>query len=201
MNRTIVSSIIGVALFATVSQAEQIEVYQIDPAHSAVQFKIRHFFAKVPGGFTDFDGKIILNRTDIAKSKVEATIKTASIDTANEKRDGHLRSADFFDAEKYPTITFKSTAWKEVGKNAYEVTGDFTMHGVTKPVTLAVKDLGSGAAMGGHRGGWEATTTIDRTVYGVAWNKAVEGGGMTLGNEVEITLNIEGVQEASVASQ
>jgi len=184
---------VGVAMLATVSFAE-VETYKIDPVHSSVGFRIRHFFSKVPGTFNDFEGKIAIDSANISKSIAEATIKTASIDTANEKRDEHLKGADFFDAEKHPTITFKSSAWKQVEKGAYDVTGDLTMHGVTKPVTLRVKALGSGPAMGGVRGGWEATTTLDRTAFGITYNSVVEGTSV-LGNEVEITLNIEGVKQ------
>ncbi|MSR65493.1 MAG: polyisoprenoid-binding protein [Verrucomicrobiae bacterium] len=173
----------------------EVQTFQIDPVHSTVQFKIRHFFSKVTGQFGNYEGTIVMDTADIAKSKVDATIKTGSIDTKSEKRDGHLKSPDFFDTEKFSTITFKSTAWKETAKDSYDVTGDLTMHGVTKPVTLHVKALGTGPAMGGVRGGWEATTTINRTDFGVSWNKAVEGGGTILGEEVEITLNVEGVLE------
>jgi polyisoprenoid-binding protein YceI len=188
-------SLVGVAVGATVSFAAA-ETHKIDASHSSVGFKIRHFFANVPGTFNDFEGAIIFDTEDPAKSKAEATIKTASIDTKNADRDKHLRSADFFDAEKHPAITFKSTAWKQLDKENHEVSGDLTIRGVTKPVTLKVKFLGAGPdAWGGHRSGWEAMTKIDRTAFGVSWNKAVEAGGMVLGNEVEITLNIEAIRQ------
>jgi polyisoprenoid-binding protein YceI len=181
---------------AWISAQADAQTYKIDPVHSSVSFKIRHFFSKVPGQFKEFEGTIAMDTSDLSKSKAEATIKTASIDTGNTKRDDHLRSADFFDAAKYPTITFKSTTWAQVEKDVYNVAGDLTIHGVTKPVTLKVKFLGAGPdAMGGVRGGWEATTTVDRTAFGVSWNKAVEGGGTILGNDVEITLNVEAVKQ------
>lgn len=193
MKRSIVF-LVGVALFATVSFAE-VETYKIDPVHSSVGFKIRHFFSKVPGTFNDFEGTIVINKADVSKSTAEATIKTASIDTKNEKRDKHLKSADFFDVEKYPTITFKSTAWKQIEKDTYNVTGDLTMHGTTKPVTLSVKSLGAGqGAQGKYLGGWEATTILDRTAFGITYNSVVEGTSV-LGNEVEISLNIEAIKQ------
>jgi polyisoprenoid-binding protein YceI len=192
MRKLFVAALVVTTVCTTASFAA-VETYKIDPVHSSVGFKIRHFFSKVPGQFTDFDGTITMDSSDISKSKAEATIKTASVNTKNDKRDGHLKSPDFFDAEKNPTITFKSTSWKEVEKNSYEVTGDLTIHGTTKPATLHVKFLGAGPAMGGVRGGWEATTTINRMDFGVSWNKAAEGGGTILGEEVEISLNVEGV--------
>ncbi len=184
----------GIALLASSSFAQ--ETYKIDPVHSSVNFKIRHFFSKVPGRFKDFQGTIRLDSKDTAKSSVEATIQTGGIDTGIEKRDADLRSDHFFDVAKYPTMTFKSTDWRLVERDTYAVTGDLTLHGVTKPVTLHVKFLGSGPdTWGGYRSGWEATTTLDRTLFGVSWNKAIEGGGTMLGNDVEITLNIEAVRQ------
>jgi len=192
MRKLFVPLFVGAVAWSSVAFAD-VQTFKIDPVHSTVQFKIRHFFSKVTGQFDQYEGSIAIDTKDVTKSTVEATIKTGSIDTKNEKRDGHLKSPECFDAEKNSTITFKSTAWKEAGKDSYDVTGDLTMHGVTKPVTLHVKALGTGPAMGGVRGGWEATTTINRMDFGVSWNKAVEGGGTILGEEVEITLNVEGV--------
>lgn len=195
MNRIIVSAFLAVLSIAYTACAQNTETYKIDPVHSSVGFKIRHFFSKVAGRFSEFEGTIAVNNEDLTSSSVEATIQAASIDTNNEKRDNHLRSADFFDTEKYPTITFKSTAWKQVEKDTYDVTGDLTMHGVTKPTTLRVKFLGAGPGAKGQTSGWEATTTIDRSAFGIAWNKAAEGGGAILGNDVEIQLYIEAIRQ------
>ncbi len=193
-------ALLAASLVASVSAAQTVETWRIDPVHSSVQFRIRHFFSKVPGQFKDFEGTLTVDRDDMTRSKVEAVIKTASVDTKNEKRDGDLRSTNFFDVERYPTMTFKSTAWRRIEKDVYDVTGNLTLHGTTKPVTLRVKAGGSGPdAWGGYRSGWEATTTLDRTAFGVSWNKAIEGGGMMLGNEVEITLEVEAVREAPKA--
>lgn len=189
-------SSLAFAVAASVAWADKVENYKIDTAHSSIGFKIRHFFSKVPGEFKQFEGNLVVNWDDMTKSRVEATIQTASIDTNNDKRDAHLRNEDFFDAAKHATITFKSTAWKQVDKDTYDISGDFTLRGVTKPVTLRTKFTGQGPdGGGGHRTGWEATTTIDRTAYGVSWNKAIEGGGAVLGNEVDISLNVEAVRQ------
>lgn len=186
----------AIVFAASVACAEKAENYKIDSAHSSTGFKIRHFFSRVSGEFKEFQGTMVVDRDDMTKSKVEATIQAASIDTNHADRDKHLRNADFFDTGKFPTITFKSTAWKQVDKDTYDVTGDLTLRDVTKPVTLRTKFMGAGPdGWGGHRTGWEATTTIDRTAFGVSWNKAIEGGGVVLGNDVEITLNIEAVRQ------
>jgi polyisoprenoid-binding protein YceI len=172
------------------------EAYSIDPDHSAVGFSIRHLFSKVPGRFTKFEGKISLDKDDWSKSTVQVTIDAASIDTNEPKRDQHLRSADFFDAAKQPKITFQSTGVKQAAANKLQIMGNLTIKGVTKPVTLDVDVLGFGPGYGGGiRGGFEAHTKINRQDFGVAWNDVVEGGGAVLGDEVEITINVEAAQE------
>jgi polyisoprenoid-binding protein YceI len=173
-----------------------VETYEIDPVHSSVMFKVRHLFTKVAGRFDDFSGILRWDPEDPTKSSVEVTIQAASIDTDNEKRDEHLKSKDFLAVQEYPTITFRSTKVEKVGENRFEVTGDLTIHGVTKPVTLEVEAMGFGPGpMGKYRGGFTATTKIDRTEFGVSWNMAVEGGGLVLGKQVEITLDIEVVRQ------
>ena len=130
------------------------DTYKIDPVHSEVSFKIRHLLAKVNGRFTKFSGLIKVDTKDISKSSVEVTIEAASINTDVEARDKHLRSDAFFDVAKYPTITFKSTSVKEVAKGKLEVTGDFTLHGVTKRITFPISNAGTGPGMQAwHRGG------------------------------------------------
>ena len=169
--------------------------WDIDAVHSAVGFKVRHFFTKVPGEFTDFQGTIDFDPEKPAEAKVNVVIKTASINTNNEKRDNHLRTDDFFSAEKHPEITFKST---EVRKNddGYEVDGILTIRGIEKAVTLQAEFLGAGPdGSGGTRAGFTATTTIDRKEFGVNWNKTLDHGGALLGDEVAINLDVEAVKK------
>ncbi|MEP7012668.1 MAG: YceI family protein [Acidobacteriota bacterium] len=167
------------------------DTYTVDRAHSEVSFKIKHLLGKVPGRFDDFSGTIQFDAAKPANSSVEFAIKATSIDTANGDRDNHLRSADFFDVEKFPEITFKSTAVKEVAKNRYQVTGAFTLHGVTKTITLPVEYLGE-AKMGDNvKAGFSSETVINRKDYGIVWNKTLDSGGTLLGEDVEISINLE----------
>ena len=168
------------------------DTYKIDPVHSAINFKVRHFFSFVNGTFKKFDGTITFDPDHPEKSSVTATIDASSIDTQNEKRDEDLRSADFFDAAKYPTITFKSKSVKQTGADSGDIIGDLTMHGVTKELTLHVKFLGKGKGMGGKSiSGWQITPEpIKRSEYGLNWNKAVEGTAV-VGEEVTISIDIE----------
>lgn len=184
--------IAGLALGATSTHAEKIETYKIDASHSSVQFSIRHFVAKTTGSFGTFEGTLTINRDDMSKSSVEATIEVPSIDTANEKRDSHLQEDDYFDAAKHPLITFKSTKWEQDDddEDEFEVTGDLTMHGVTKSVTLDVELLGFGdGPRGAYLSGWEAETEIDRTDWGIT------GGLPAVGDEVDIKINIEAIRQ------
>ena len=166
--------------------------YTIDQAHSNVSFKVRHLVSKTAGQFNDFTGTIVADFADLDASSVAFTIQTASIDTENEDRDKHLRSEDFFDVGTYPEITFVSRKITKSGANTFAVTGTLTMHGVAKTVTLPVTFLGEGPSpWGGRVAGWEIETTLDRKDYGIVWNKALDTGGMILGDEVEITINLE----------
>jgi polyisoprenoid-binding protein YceI len=192
---TLTALLVSAAALASAPALAAPENFNIDPAHSAVGFSIRHFFSRVPGRFTKFEGKMVLDRADLTKSTVQVTIDTNSIDTDEPKRDAHLKSEDFFDAAKNPKITFQSTAVKQVAPNKLQVIGDLTIRGKTKPVTLDVDVLGFGPGYGGIRGGFEAKTKINRQDFGVAWNDVVEGGGAVLGDDVEITLNIEALKE------
>ena len=167
------------------------ETWTVDKGHSTANFKIRHFTANVVGGFNDFDGTITLDRANPAKSSVEFTIQAASIDTNSENRDKHLRSADFFDVEKFPTITFKSTAVAAKGKDAFDVTGDLTLHGVTKRVTLPVTFGGFMKTSRGEKAGFEVETTLNRKDYGIVWNRALDEGGFMLSDDVKVTINLE----------
>jgi polyisoprenoid-binding protein YceI len=192
MKRTHLSLLIATAFCASlVFSARAEENYKIDPVHSSVAFKIRHLFSYVNGRFTKFDGAFTVDFEHPEKSSVTATIQTASIDTGNAKRDDDLRSPDFFDAAKFPVITFKSKSVKQTGKDAGDIVGDLTMHGVTKEVTLHAKFLGKGKGMGGDVSGWQLTTDpLKRSEYGLNWSKAIEGTAV-LGEDVEITIEIE----------
>jgi len=169
--------------------------YDIDPAHSSVGFKVRHLVSKVSGGFNDFNGTIVADFENLDASSVEFTIQASSIDTKNEKRDGHLRSVDFFDVEKYPEITFKSSKITKIDGDSFAVAGTLTMHGVSKEITLTVDFLGEMTAMGGTRAGYELTTTLNRKDFEISWNRALDAGGFVLGDDVEININLELVKQ------
>jgi polyisoprenoid-binding protein YceI len=190
MKRLLISLILaattmpGLALGAT---------WNIDPTHSDVGFKVRHFFSKVNGEFTDFSGTISFDPEKPEAASVEVTIQTASIDTDNERRDGHLKSEDFFFAETHPEITFKSTRVTST-ESGLRVEGLLTMRGIEKPVVLDAEFLGAGPdGGGGTRAGFTATTEIDRKEWDINWNKALDQGGAVLGDEVAIILDIEAV--------
>jgi polyisoprenoid-binding protein YceI len=172
--------------------------YKLDPAHSLIGFAVRHLEINwVEGRFKDFSGTIRFDEKDVTKSSVEFAAKIDSIDTEVEARDKHLRSADFFEAEKYPEMTFKSTRVERKGKDAYVLHGDLTIKGVTKPVALpftiagAVKD-----PWGNTRFGVEAETKINRRDFGINYGSAFAGGGLDVGNEVTINLRLEAVRPA-----
>ncbi len=176
--------------------------HAIDPTHSSVEFKIRHLVGKVKGGFKDFDGEISFDEKALDKSKAKFTIKTASINTENEKRDAHLKSADFFDAEKFPTITFESKSFAKAGKGKFKVVGDLTMHGVTKPVTMEVEYAGTEKdPWGNTRAGFTATTDVKRKDFGIVWNKTLDSGSVMLGDDVAISIQLEAIQKAVAAAK
>jgi polyisoprenoid-binding protein YceI len=170
-------------------------VYRVDADHSGVNFSIRHFVTNVSGRFRDFDGVIKYDRQNPAASSVELTVKAASIDTANNDRDEDLRSKKFFDVQTYPTLTFTST--KVVAKDAstLEVTGNLTLHGVTREIVLPVAVLGTMQAPRGEKAGFETTFTIDRKEFGISWNDILDSGPM-LGDEVKIHVDIEANSQA-----
>ena len=173
-------------------EAPATELWAVDKVHSNATFKVRHLMANVGGQFRDFDAAINIDRADPAKSSVEFTIQAASIDTGNDSRDKHLRSADFFDVEKFPTITFKSTSVKPTSKNTFDVTGDLTMHGVTKRVTLPVEFLGFGKdGRGNEKAGFSIATTVNRKDYGIVWNRTFDDGGVLLGEDVKVAIDLE----------
>jgi polyisoprenoid-binding protein YceI len=177
------------------------KTWKIDPSHSAVRFSVRHLMiSKVHGQFTSWTGEIQLDDADLARSSVKVEIDAGSIHTNEEKRDAHLRSADFFDAEQFPKLTFVSKSVLAEGGKVTQVIGDLTIHGVTKQVTLDVEDLGRQKdPWGGERVGYEARTSISRKEFGLHWNVALETGGVLVADKIEITLEIEAVAEAAVA--
>jgi len=185
---------IGLVIAAAARSAT--EAFVFDKPHSQVGFRIRHWLTKVEGRFRDFDGRIWLDRANPADSRVELTIQAASIDTGTENRDKHLRSADFFDVEKYPTVTFKSTKVAPKGKDLYEVTGDLTMHGVTKTLTIPVRHTGFLNLGKQEKAGFELTIPVNRKDFGIVWNRTADAGGVMLGDDVEITVLVEANKEA-----
>ena len=168
------------------------DVFTIDPVHSSVSYKVRHLVSKVTGNFRKFSGTITVDPENLAATKISAEIDAASIDTGNDDRDGHLRSADFFDVEKFPTLSFESTKIKVIDKSHIEVTGNLTMHGVTKPVIFEAELLGIAPGMrGGQVMGAEATGALDRKEFGIVWNRTLDTGGVVLGDEVQMIFEIE----------
>jgi len=185
-------TLLAALLVCGVSITASAETYKIDATHSYVGFTVRHMaISKVKGAFNEFEGTIDIDPADTTKWACDVTIQTASIDTRSERRDGHLKSPDFFNAEEFPTITFKSTKVVPKGNGALEIMGDLTMHGVTKPVTLDAEYLGGMESERGKRAGFTATTTIDRMDYGVSWDNMMETGGLVVSHDVDITLEIE----------
>jgi polyisoprenoid-binding protein YceI len=167
--------------------------WRIDVTHSELTFRIRHMMSRVRGGFGTWSGTIVADPAAWQDGSVEVTIDTRSIDTGNERRDNHLRSGDFFAADSFPTMSFRSTTIERSGEDA-KIHGILTIRGVSRPVTLDATFLGLAPERRGDRVGFEAKTTIDRLDYGVAWNRAAEAGGAVLGDEVEITIQVEAVR-------
>ena len=183
--------LIGLAVGSVAAQG----VFTIDTVHSNVNFKIRHLISKTGGEFNDFNGTIVADFENLDRSRVEFIIDAASIDTKNEDRDKHLRSADFFDVEKYPEITFKSSKVTRIDDDSFAVVGDLTMHGITKQITLTVDYLGEMVAMGGTRAGYELSTTLNRKDFDIVWNKTLDNGGLVLGDDVEIEVHLEVIKQ------
>jgi polyisoprenoid-binding protein YceI len=174
-------------------QTETRTAWSIDPSHTLVEFGVRHMmFTTVKGRFSGIQGTIVFDEANPAQSSVEAEIDATSIDTRSEQRDAHLRSADFFDVEKYPTITFKSAKVEPVGNEEARVTGDLTIRDVTRPVTLDVTLNGFGKnPFGQEVAGFTAETTINRKDFGLNWNVALETGGVLVGDTIKIVLEIQ----------
>jgi polyisoprenoid-binding protein YceI len=172
--------------------------WDFDLSHSSVNFHVRHLMvSKVHGRFAKWGGSLILDDQNITNSRVDVTIDVGSIDTKEDKRDAHLRSADFFDADTFPQLTFKSTAVKKISDEELEVTGDLTIRGETKPITLKVESNGQiKDPWGGTRTGFSAKASISRKEFGLHWNALLETGGVVVGDKIEISLEIEAVKKA-----
>jgi polyisoprenoid-binding protein YceI len=169
----------------------------IDPSHSSVEVVARHMMiSKVRGRFSGFSGRVVVGGRP-EDSSVEVTIDAASIDTADSRRDEHLRAADFLDVADHPEITFRSTSVRPGRRGRWEVTGDLTLRGVTRPVTLEVELEGVGAAYGGPRAVFSGVTEVDREEFGLTWNMALETGGVLVGRQLKIELSIQAVPETA----
>jgi polyisoprenoid-binding protein YceI len=171
-----------------------VSTWNIDPAHSVAEFKVKHMMiSNVKGQFTGVSGKLTLDDADVTKSSVEATIDAASISTGEKDRDTHLKSADFFDAEKFPTLNFKSTKTTRAGDDELLAEGELTIHGVTRKAVFAVEGPTAPGKdpWGNTRIGIAATTKINRKDFGLTWNAALETGGILVGEEVTITLEVQ----------
>ena len=168
--------------------------WKIDPAHSHAQFKVKHMMiSNVKGEFSALTGSLTLDGDNIENSSVEATIDAATISTSDPQRDTHLKSADFFDVEKFPTLNFKSTKVSKKGGEEISVAGDLTIHGVTRPVVFAVEGPSAPAKdpWGNTRVGLSATSKINRKDFGLTWNSTLETGGILVGEDITITLDVQ----------
>jgi polyisoprenoid-binding protein YceI len=171
-----------------------VTTWNLDPVHSTAEFKVKHMMiSNVKGQFTGISGTLTLDESDVSKSSVGASIDAASISTREAQRDGHLKSPDFFDVEKYPKLTFQSTGIKRTGEDELAVLGDLTIHGVTRQVTLAVEGPtpANKDPWGNVRVGLSATTKIHCKDFGLTWNAALETGGILVGEEVTIALDVQ----------
>ncbi len=194
MSKILPSLLLSAFVTLSAGQAFAVETYSIDPVHSSVGFKVKHLFSFVEGRFNDIHGTITGDPAKPESGQVSVEIKAASIDTHEPKRDAHLRSPDFFDADKFPALTFTSKSVKLTGKDTADVTGDLTMHGVTKEVVLKTQFVGKGPGQDKKiHTGWEAKTDLKRSDYGLTWSKLVEGT-QVVGDAISIDLQIDAVQ-------
>lgn len=179
------------ALCLTTSLSAQTK-WKLDKAHSSVRFSVSHMVvSEAEGTFKTWDGTVENTKADFTDAKIAFTIDVNSINTDNENRDKHLKSPDFFDAEKFPSIKFESTSMQSLGNNKYKLSGNLTLKDVTKPVTFDVTYGGSITGQRGTKAGFKATTTINRFDYNLKWDRATETGGLVVGKDVEITVKIE----------
>lgn len=184
------------ALVCLVTTPALAATYDVDVSHSSVGFSVRHMgVSNVRGAFSEFSGSFDFDPADPKSWQVEATVQVGSIDTRIENRDNHLKSPDFFDAENHPTITFRSTGVKPLENGRYQLAGDLTIRGVTKPIVLDLELLGTTTDMRGNElAGFTATGTINRQDFGLSWSKVLETGGLVVGNEVKLMIEIEGIR-------
>ncbi|MGB3551371.1 MAG: YceI family protein [Candidatus Binatus sp.] len=188
---------IAIAVVVALPVLAHADSWQIDSSHTSVEFTVRHMMiSNVKGQFQKTTGTITANGNDPASAKVDVTIDASSVDTRVERRDAHLKSPDFLDVAKFPTITFKSTKVEAAGPNKWTMTGDLTIHGVTRPVVLDVEGSGPPIQVMGHtRAGASATGKIKRSDFGLTWNKALETGGVLVGDDIAISIDVEAVKE------
>ena len=170
-------------------------LWKIDAGHSSVRFTVRHLVSRVHGAFARWQGTVQFDEEDPLSSKVSVQIEAGSIDTNEAKRDAHLRSADFLDVERYPTLTFESTLIEPLLRRRYRVSGDLTLHGIVRPVDLDVELLGESKDLwGNERIGFAARATISRLDFGLKWNQLLEGGGLLVGETIDLELDVEAVK-------
>ncbi len=201
MHRSIAATVITTMLIAP--SFVSASTWEIDPVHTDVEFGVRHLMVStVRGHLGKASGTITVDEQDIGKSSVEASIDATAIDTREPKRDQHLKSPDFLDVAKFPTITFKSKRVAKVADDRYTVTGDLTLHGVTKEVVLDVEGSPKPFTdpMGHTKMGGSARTKINRQDFGVAWNKALDNGGVVVGNDVDVVIDLELTQTSPGAA-
>jgi len=183
----------------TTSAPASVTTWNLDPAHSSAEFKVRHMMiSNVKGSFRGLKGVLNLDQANPSNSSVKASADVNTLTTGDEQRDAHLKSADFFDAASYPEIAFQSTSVKPLGSDEFQVAGDLTMHGVTKPVVFAVEDLGEPGKdpWGNLRIGLTAMAKVNRKDFGLTWNASLETGGVLVGEEITITLDVQFIKAA-----
>ena len=189
MKKLFILMMLGLSQIALFGQTK----WSIDAVHSSVKFTVNHLvISEVEGNFKKFTGSVSSDKPDFEGGAVDFSVDVNSISTDNDMRDKHLKSPDFFDVEKFPAMTFKGNSFKKLSGNKYELAGDLTMHGVTKPVKFSVTYGGTiNDGMGNTKAGFKATTVIDRFDYGLKWSKATEAGGLVVGKEVTIEVKLE----------
>ncbi|CAH0131280.1 Protein YceI [Peribacillus simplex] len=172
--------------------------WTVDPTHSAIEFSVKHMMiAKVKGSFNKFEASILANPSDLTTAEIDFTVDVASIDTRNADRDNHLRSADFFDVEKNPTLTFKSTKIVKTNEDEYDVTGNVTLNGITQEETFSITFEGQGKdPWGNEKAGFSGKGKVKRSDYGLTYNAALETGGVLIGDQITLTIEIEAAKEA-----
>lgn len=198
MTKSFASFLIALFVVVGANSAFAQSTWTIDGSHSDVSFNVSHLVvSEATGKFKKFDGELKAKSDDFSDAEIMFTIDAASINTEDEKRDGHLKSADFFDVAKYPTITFKSKSFKKVDANKYKLVGDLTMHGVTKSVELDIIFKGMAKSPWGQTvGAFKLSGAVNRMDFGLTWNKTLDNGGLLVGETVNITANIEVVKKS-----